>query len=116
MKRLILLLVTMVGLLIGSCHHRKITKMSIWTNADYLKIEYSGNIVFNDANTDIVYISPNGYFKCKNKEDELIAQSTAKNHIDYELNGERQNAQLNTQGRMLLKDAIKEIAKQRQAN
>ena len=109
---LILMSVAMIGAS-NSCKHKKVTRITVERNADYLNIEYSGDIVFNENNTGIIHISRNGFFKCKSNSDKLVAESDEKGNITYKVNGEIQKTELNIAGRRLLTQAIKEIAKQK---
>lgn len=109
---LILMSVAMIGVS-NSCKHKKVTRITVERNADYLNIEYSGDIVFNENNTGIIHISRNGFFKCKSNSDKLVAESDEKGNITYKVNGEIKKTELNIAGRRLLTQAIKEIAKQK---
>lgn len=86
--------------------------MVIKDDTRYLRIEYAGTIVFNDDNTGILHISPDGYFKCKDKENNLTAEADKKGNLVYEVNGSEPTASLNESSKMLLLQAVKEIEKQ----
>ena len=110
MKKLVLTCLLAVALL-ASCHNRH-TSIVVADDDHYLKIEYAGTIIFNDDNTGIARISPGGYFKCKNNYDKLLAETNNKGQMVYEVNGEDPTVKLNSAGSILMKDAVREIARQ----
>jgi len=110
MKKLALVCLLAVTLL-TACHNRY-TSIVVTDDDHYLKIEYAGTIVFNDDNSGIKHISKGGYFKCKNNYDKLLAEINNKGQMIYEVNGEDPTAKLNSAGAILMKDAVREIARQ----
>jgi hypothetical protein len=113
MKHFILIIIsTLIMAFSSSCSHKQKTTIVIRENDKYLKMEYSGTIVFNQDNTGILRISPNGYFECKNNASKLLAQPNQKGELVYEVNGGTPTSNLDESSKALLKDAVREIAKQ----
>lgn len=110
MKRLALACFVAVTLL-AACHNRH-TSIVVTDDDHYLKIEYTGTIVFNDDNTGIKHISKGGFFKCKNNYDKLKIEANNRGQMVYAINGDEPTPQLNDAGQTLLKDAVREIARQ----
>lgn len=112
MKKQILLFLSIVLItIVTSCSRSKHVSIIVTNEDHFLKIDYAGTIVFNDDNTGVLQISPRGYFNCKNNDDKL--EITNQNgRLTYKLNGDVQNAELSRNGKWLLKQAVKEIARQ----
>lgn len=111
MKKAALILM-MVALLASSCY-RSHNSITVSDGSSYLKIEYSGTIVFNDDSTKIVRISPGGYFKCKSNDDKLSIESDRDGNLHYEVNGDEESSILSAAGQALMQQATHEIARQR---
>jgi hypothetical protein len=114
MKKLTLLLSLAVLLIAGSaCRRGHRTVIVTKDDHDYLKVAYSGIIMFNDDDTGILHISPGGYFECKDNYDNLLIEPDAKGELTYQVNREDAKRSLDNSGyRILLRRAVKEIAKQ----
>jgi len=113
MKHFLLTIITTLFIIFSSsCSNKHKTTIVVKENSNYLRIEYSGTIVFNNDNTGIMHISPNGYFKCKNNENKLLAESNKQGRLIYEVNGNSPTSNLDESSKILLIKAIKEIEKQ----
>ena len=110
---LLLLIAILLTTNIG-CHGGRHTVIVTKSNdTDYLRIEYSGTILFNDNNTDLHDISPDGYFKCKDNNDKVLIETDRSGHLAYQFNRQDAEAKLTSAtGKRLLLKAIQEIAKQ----
>jgi hypothetical protein len=114
MKNLLTYLIVVLFTLFSySCNRQRTTRMTIEDNNRLSQIEYAGNIVFNETNTGIIHLSPDGYFECHNNDDKVLVKSDKRGSITYQLNSEDPQTVLKLTGRNLLHDAVKEIAKQK---
>lgn len=113
MKHFLLTIITTLFIIFSSsCSHKHKTTIVIKDDTRYLKIEYAGTIVFNDDNTGIMHISPDGYFKCKDNKNKLLAEANSHGQLVYEVNGDAPTPSLDENSKTLLLNAIKEIARQ----
>ncbi|WP_214071444.1 hypothetical protein [Mucilaginibacter sp. dw_454] len=96
---------------IASCHYGTGRHVVIKTGDNYgeTKIEYSGRADFNSDGTAITYISPKGFVKYSNGDQELIAESDYAGHITYQINDSQKLRQLNPQQKIFLAGAIKNM-------
>lgn len=97
---------------LSSCQKGRKTTLVVKDNDAFLSIEYTGTIVFNEDNSGILKISPDGYFKCKDNDNKLTAETNAQGKLVYEVNGSTASANLDNSAKILLQRAVKEIAKQ----
>ena len=67
----------------------------------YEEIKYAGKIDFNDDETSIKSISPNGYLDFRKNEERLIAKSTKQGSINYELTEGDNKLSLDSNGKNL---------------
>jgi hypothetical protein len=113
MKHFILIIVTtLIIAFSSSCSNKHKTTIVIKENSKYLRIEYAGTILFNDDNTGILHISPEGYFKCKNQDNKLSAELNQNGQLVYQVNGGSPTFSLDEGSKTLLRTAVREIAKQ----
>jgi hypothetical protein len=94
-----------------SCHRGRHVIISTESNNVSIKIEYFGTIVVNNDKTQIEAISHDGYVNYNRNGDQLYAATDNSGHIVYELNG-NQTTTLDNNGRELLAEAVKIIAKE----
>jgi hypothetical protein len=100
-----------LSVIAAACHHGKHSVISINDGRNSTKIEFSGRIVFNDDNTGISSMAPRSYFKYKHNDEKLTAECDKNGHIVYELNDDDQTTALNEDGKRLLAEAVKQVAK-----
>lgn len=75
-------MVALAACTLGHHHHTTVVEKS---NDHYLKIEYSGEVSFNNAGTAIESISRNGYVEYQNDDKKLEAKNDGRGGISYEL-------------------------------
>lgn len=104
---LILLVVVATG-----CHHRHNRKRTVRVNSDNssLKIEYSGNIRFNEEQTVIEKISPRGYVKYRKDGKSFTAESDKWGIIHYRINNNEDDENESGNSKLVSEDVIQEIA------
>lgn len=75
------------------------------------RIEYYGRTVFNREGTGILHISPNGSVEYRRNGQHLLAESDYIGQITYRINGGEKEKQLNTEEKLFLADAVKDMIK-----
>ncbi|HTK19924.1 MAG TPA: hypothetical protein VL442_10440 [Mucilaginibacter sp.] len=85
-------------------HHTTVVEKS---NDHYLKIEYSGEINFNDAGTAIQSISRNGYVEYQNDNKKLEARNDGRGGISYELYDGYDKLPLDSKGKAFIASAVR---------
>ncbi len=88
----------------GHHHHTTVVEKS---NNHYLRIEYSGDISFNNAGTAIQSISRNGYVEYQNDDKKLEAKSDGHGGISYELYEGYEKLPLDNSGKEFIADAVR---------
>ncbi len=95
-------------LFITSCHRGN--AIIINNGEGDLSIYYSGDIKFNDDETGIQSISPDGYVRYKKNGRKLVAESDYHGQIKYELDDNGRTLEINSQeGKRFLAVAIKDM-------
>ena len=113
MKKLlsiIILLTTIISL--NSCYRGRHTIIAYRNNNNEVKVEYLGTITFDPNFTHIISISNGGYLKYNNDDRKIYAENGNNHQIVYKLNNGDKTTELNEEGKSLLNEAIKMIAKQ----
>jgi len=84
---------------------------SIVINGDnfYEEIKYSGRIAFTDDETSFKSITPGGYINFRKNDDRVIAKSNKQGLISYELSEGDSKLPLDSNGRKLITEAVKEM-------
>lgn len=111
MKKLIigLFIFSLAGLFV-SCHlGRRHTTIVENDNHNYMKIEYAGDIHFNDNGTAIASISRGGYVKYRYNEQKLEAKNNGMGGIRYELYDGDHKLSLDENGKRFIAEAVKKI-------
>jgi hypothetical protein len=113
MKKLlsIILLLTIIVAL-NSCFRGRHTIIAYRNNNNEVKVEYAGTLAFDPGYTHITSISHGGYLKYNNNDRKIYAENGSGDQIVYKLNNGDKTTELNEEGKLLLKEAIKMIAKQ----
>lgn len=96
-----------------ACHFHNGHKRTVRVNNDNttLKIEYCGEVFFNEDETAIEEISPDGYVKYKRNGKRFIAESDEDGNISYKLyNGDRYVNYTDDNAKEFIADAVREIA------
>lgn len=108
MKQLQHILVALVLTFFISCKHGNTIITSDGKN--HLEINYSGKITFNEDETAVESMSPDGYLRFRNNDKELVAESNYHGEIKYELynNGKRIDPD-ETDGKKFVADAINDM-------
>jgi hypothetical protein len=108
MKLLLNILVALVLTFFISCDRGNTIITSDGKN--HLEINYSGKITFNEDETAIENMSPDGYLRFRNNDKELVAESNYHGEIKYELynNGKRIDPG-ETDGKKFVADAINDM-------
>ncbi len=80
----VLLLVLLIS---TACHHHRYRTRTVSVNNETssLKIEYCGNVYFNDNGTDIEEMAPGGYVKYKKNESRFLAKCNDEGKISYRI-------------------------------
>jgi len=113
MKKLlsIIALLTIMATL-NSCYRGRHTIIAYRNNNNEIKVDFSGTITFDSTYTRITSISHGGYMKYSNNNNKIYAENGTEGQITYELNNGDKTTELNDEGKSLLKEAIKMIAKE----
>jgi len=97
-------MVALAACTLGHHHHTTVVEKS---NDHYLKIEYSGEIDFNNAGTAIVGISRNGYVEYENDDKKLEARNDGHGGISYELYEGYDKLPLDNKGKEFIANAVR---------
>jgi len=97
-------MVALAACTLGHHHHTTVVEKS---NNHYLKIEYSGEIDFNNAGTAIVSISRNGYVEYENDNKKLEARNDGRGGISYELYDGYDKLPLDSKGKEFIANAVR---------
>lgn len=97
-------IVTLAACTLGHHHHTTVVEKS---NNHYLKIEYSGDISFNNAGTAIASISRNGYVEYQNDDKKLEAKNDGHGGVSYELYEGYDKLSLDNKGKEFIADAVR---------
>lgn len=89
-------------------HHTTVVEKS---NDHYLKIEYAGDISFNDAGTAIESISRNGYVEYQNDDKKLEAKNDGRGGVSYELYDGYDRLPLDNKGKEFIANAVRVMIK-----
>jgi hypothetical protein len=109
--------VVVIGMaLLAACSFgRKHTTIVENSNNHYLRIEYSGQVAFNDDGTAIRSISPDGYVEYQNNDKKLEAKNNGHGGISYELYDGYNKINMDDNGRKFIAEAVK-VMKQKGHN
>lgn len=115
MKKINTLAAALVLLLLtaASCHNHGYRTRTVRMNDDNasLKIEYCGEIDFNEDETGITAIEPEGYVKYRNNNKRFIAECDEDGDITYKIyNGSHRLNNNDDEARDIMASAVKEIA------
>jgi hypothetical protein len=101
--------ITVMGMtILAACGFgRKHTTIVENSNNHHLRIEYAGQVAFNDAGTDIRSISPDGYVEYQNDDKKLNAKNNGHGGISYELYEGYNKVNLDDNGRRFIAEAVK---------
>jgi hypothetical protein len=97
----------------GACkmEGKRITTIAEDDHNTVLKIQYSGQAYFNDDETAIAAITPNGYVKYTRNDQTLVAENDGKGNILYQINGGIKKKELSNSDRAFLARAVKDMVK-----
>lgn len=109
--RLIVLGICMIGLFHACRFSQRHTTIVEKSNNNYLKIEYSGNVSFNIAGTEISHISPDGYVKYSFNDKKLEAENNRMGGVKYELYDSNEKLNLDDNGRRFIAEAVQNMIK-----
>ena len=94
-------------------HHRpgaaQESNMVISSGSSYEEIKYSGSIHFNDDETAIASISPNGYIIYEKNDHRLSVTSDKQGVLKYEIQKNIATVPLDSNGKKLVTEAISEM-------
>ncbi|HSZ84889.1 MAG TPA: hypothetical protein VK787_02600 [Puia sp.] len=109
MKKIkLIILVFGLALFTASCHRGNVMIMNDGENE--LSISYSGEIKFNDDETGIQSITPDGYLHYKKNDRKLNAECDYHGQIKYELSDNGRNIDLNSEdGKKILAIAVRDM-------
>jgi hypothetical protein len=101
--------VVVIGMaLLAACSFgRRHTTIVENTNGYHLRIEYSGQIAFNDDGTAIRSISPDGYMEYQNNDKKLEAKNNGHGGVSYELYDGYNKINMDDNGRKFIAEAVK---------
>jgi hypothetical protein len=98
---------------ITACYHHGYRTRTVKANDDNneLKIEYNGNIIFNEKETDIVSMEPDGYIKYRKNNNRITIQSNENGDLNIKVykNGTRLN-NADEESQDIINKALKDIA------
>lgn len=99
-------------LILTACHHhRRIRAVEVNNENSSLKIEYCGEILFNESETAIEEISPGGFVKYRKDGKRLIAKCRAGGEVYYSISDDDIPEENYDDGtRDFIVSAVKEIA------
>jgi hypothetical protein len=102
----------------GACkmEGKRITTIAEDDNNTVLKIQYSGQAYFNDDETAIAAITPNGYVKYSRNGQTLVAENDGKGNIQYQVNGGIKQKELSNADKEFLAQAVKDMVKHGHSN
>jgi hypothetical protein len=86
-----------------------VSNMVIKSDNFYEEINYSGKFQLSDDETSFKSISPGGYFKFRQNDIKIKAESNLRGEIDYTIYDGKNDLPLNTEGKILLTMAIREM-------
>jgi hypothetical protein len=72
-----------------------------------LELKYSGEIIFNEEETSIKNISPDGFIRYKSNGQQFEAAPTGNGHVEYEINDGKKTIALSNEEAVLVAKAIK---------
>ena len=105
-----LLLLLLISTACHFHHHRKRT-VRVSNDNSSLKIEYCGEVIFNDNETAIEDISPDGYVKYRKGDKCFVAKSNEEGNISYRVSDDDMQLDCNdADTREFITRAIREIA------
>ena len=112
-KRSSILLLTLLVFLLAACHHHgyRTRTVRVNNNNESLKIEYCGNVSFNDDETAIEALSPDGYIKYKNNNNRIVVECDEDGDIECRIY--RGNHRLNIEdeeAKEIFRAALRDIA------
>jgi hypothetical protein len=111
MKTLKMLIVILSLAILTACHFgRRHTIIVENSNDHHLRIEYSGRVAFNSDNTAISNISPGGYVKYENDGRKLKAKRDRDGEIQYELDDDGQQLNMNESNKQFIAEAVRVMA------
>ena len=97
-------IIALAACTLGHHHHTTVIEKS---NNHYLKIEYSGEVNFNNTGTAIQSISRNGYVEYQNDDKKLEARNDGRGGINYELYEGYDKLPLDSKGREFIANAVR---------
>ena len=106
----VLLLVLLIS---SACHFHRYSTRTVSVNDENssLKIEYCGHVIFNDNETAIKEIEPNGYVRYKKDDKLFVAKCNEEGIISYKLRDGNIRLNYNDAGaREFIAAAVREIA------
>ena len=106
----IALLATIIAVTFTACRTGTHVVVASDDNNTKIKLEYWGTVELNSARTAITSITHGGFIDYKKNDEELRVTNGPNGNFKYELNGNKAVA-LDTEGRALLAEAIRGIAK-----
>jgi hypothetical protein len=70
-----------------ACHYHRYRTRTVSVSNDHssLKIEYCGDIIFNNNETAIEEMAPGGYVKYRKDDDRFVAECNDQGHISYKV-------------------------------
>ncbi len=98
MKKIQVLTFIIGFVLINACHYRGNTMITS-TDGETIEVHYNGDIRFNDDETAIQSISPNGFLMYKRNGREFEAQSNSHGEIEYKFYQDGSRVSLDQQDR-----------------
>jgi hypothetical protein len=109
-NRKLALLALIIAIFFTACHTGNHVIVTSDDNNTKVKLEYWGTVELNGDRSAITSISHNGFVDYKKNDDELRITNGLNGHFNYELNGSKTDG-LDADGRALLTEAIRKIAK-----
>ena len=106
----ILLLILLIS---TACHfhHHRIRTVRVNNDNSSLKIEYCGQVIFNDNETAIEDISPDGYVKYSKDDKRFVVRGNADGSISYRLSDDGMPLDYNDpDSKAFIARAVREIA------
>ena len=97
-------MIALAACTLGHHHHTTVVEKS---NDHYLKIEYAGEVSFNNTGTAIERISSNGYVEYQNDDKKLEAKNDGRGGISYELYEGYDKLPVDNKGKEFIAEAVR---------
>ena len=106
-------IIFLLAIIATGCHHsrHRTTTIRVRNHNSTLKIQYAGKIVFNENETAIEYLSPNGFVKYRKDNQTFAVRRQGNGKLTYEIqDGNRWLDYNDAYAKVFVAKVVKEIA------